>query len=329
MELDAITAIEAAYAPLPARHAWVQGILESLAPLDQGRGLYGMVLDASEPARIRVQTVAALRPDPEFVTLGDSANADADSNVAHMKALYWRAPPVVLASRRLRSVARALPEVAQATLRMTDVLGVFAVDSDDRGIFIGIPWPHRRAPPPRTVHLLSRIAAHVTSAWRLRSWTDPDGDCPPNDAVLAPSGAVLDAHGWARAGTERALLGEAVRRMERARTRARVTDAVDAAALWRALVDGRWTLVDFVDTDGRRFLLARRNAPHGREPKALTPLERSVAAFAVRGHANKYIAYLLGVAPSSVSSALASAYRKFGVRSRLELVRVFGRERPA
>jgi DNA-binding NarL/FixJ family response regulator len=59
------------------------------------------------------------------------------------------------------------------------------------------------------------------------------------------------------------------------------------------------------------------------EPTALTRHERSALAFAAMGHQNKYIGYLLGLSPSSVSSLLHSAQRKLGLASRATLIRTF------
>jgi DNA-binding CsgD family transcriptional regulator len=52
----------------------------------------------------------------------------------------------------------------------------------------------------------------------------------------------------------------------------------------------------------------------------LTPRERQVAALAARGHANKVIAYDLGLTVSTVSVYLGKAARKLGVRGRVALI---------
>jgi DNA-binding NarL/FixJ family response regulator len=85
-------------------------------------------------------------------------------------------------------------------------------------------------------------------------------------------------------------------------------------------VDGRWSLVDRFESDGRRFMVAHRNEPDVRDPRALSKRERQVVAFAATGHSNKLIGYELGVSPSSVAKHLGVAARKLGVRSRAELV---------
>jgi DNA-binding CsgD family transcriptional regulator len=97
-----------------------------------------------------------------------------------------------------------------------------------------------------------------------------------------------------------------------------------AVAAWRSLVDGRSSLVDHFDHAGRRFLFVRPNRPSSRASGRLTEREREVVAYLLAGHANKVIAYELGLPESTISSVLRSAARKLGARSRLELVRLFG-----
>jgi DNA-binding NarL/FixJ family response regulator len=105
----------------------------------------------------------------------------------------------------------------------------------------------------------------------------------------------------------------------------RRTDPDEATALWRALVAGRWTLVERIDRDGKRFLVARANPPGAKEPLALTLPERRVAALLAMSHSQKLISYELDLAPATVSQIARSALKKLGVSSRGELVRLFGR----
>jgi DNA-binding CsgD family transcriptional regulator len=93
-------------------------------------------------------------------------------------------------------------------------------------------------------------------------------------------------------------------------------DPDGAQAEWRALSAGRWSVVEHFDRDGRRYLVAFRaeGAP------MLSPRERAVAALAAAGCSNKAIGYELGIATSTVGGHLASAMRKLGVPSRVEMV---------
>ena len=134
---------------------------------------------------------------------------------------------------------------------------------------------------------------------------------------------MIDAFRGAQPRQVRRSLADAVRRMDRARGALRRADPEEALGLWRGLVDGTWSLVDHCDSDGKRYVLARRNEPGVRDPKALTQRERSVAAFAAMGHQDKFIGYLLGISAGTVSEHLQSARRKLGLTSRAELIRRF------
>jgi DNA-binding CsgD family transcriptional regulator len=94
---------------------------------------------------------------------------------------------------------------------------------------------------------------------------------------------------------------------------------------WRALTGGQWTVLDHFDKDGRRYWLARPNAPMPPAAigeLALTEREQQVVRSLSLGHSNKLIAYELGLHPSTVSQHIAAAARKLGVRSRPELLRL-------
>jgi DNA-binding CsgD family transcriptional regulator len=79
-------------------------------------------------------------------------------------------------------------------------------------------------------------------------------------------------------------------------------------------------MVDWFDSDGRRFVLAHPNPPDLRDPRGLTERERQVATYAVLGETNKLISYRLGISQPKVSTALKSAMRKLGVQTRPQLV---------
>ena len=74
--------------------------------------------------------------------------------------------------------------------------------------------------------------------------------------------------------------------------------------------DGRWSLLDHFDSDGRRFVVAHRNDARVADVRGLTLRERQVLAYAGLGHSNKVIAYELGLSTSTVSTHLARARKK-------------------
>ena len=89
---------------------------------------------------------------------------------------------------------------------------------------------------------------------------------------------------------------------------------------WRALVHGRWTLVDAFESDGKQFIVARQNQPPTFEIADLSARERHVLAFLALGQTNKHIAYELGISASTVGVLLHRAAQKLGCHSRAELL---------
>ncbi|MEM9727050.1 MAG: LuxR C-terminal-related transcriptional regulator, partial [Myxococcota bacterium] len=121
----------------------------------------------------------------------------------------------------------------------------------------------------------------------------------------------------------RGRLREAALQIDRARGKLRRSDPAQALELWTALVQGRWSLVDWFDTDGRRFVLALPNPPEIADPRGLTERENQVVTYVVLGQTNKMIAYYLGISSSRVSALLRSAMRKLNVATRASLVKLF------
>lgn len=180
--------------------------------------------------------------------------------------------------------------------------------------------------PDADRHVLDCFAAHVGAALRLRSLLHdaPTGDHASVDAVVAPDGRILDARGDAR--DLRESLTAAVRRSECARLRGATFD--ERCSLWPALVDGRWSIIESVESDGKRSLLLCQNAPRTAAVRALSLRERAVVQRAVLGHPFKFIGYDLGLPVSTVSVVLKQALRKLGVASRTELIRLFNHVAP-
>ena len=168
--------------------------------------------------------------------------------------------------------------------------------------------------------LWRRLGAHLGAGLRLRRELETRQAVElTGEAVLDPAGRVLDAEGPAQARDAREALHDAVRRIDRARTQQERADSARAIELWQGLVDGQWSLVDRFDSDGRRFLVARRNEIGLRDPRRLTSRERDVAYLCCLGRSNKAIAYTLGISPASVSAHQKRLLRKLGLSTLTEL----------
>lgn len=211
-----------------------------------------------------------------------------------------------------------------------DVLGVWALDPDLHGIGINIPSPERIRLHFKTREHWQMLAVHFAAAHRLRRSLGRAGDLPGTPVTEIPlnAEALLDptrflvshAAGDAKDSGASQLIREAAVRHDQARGRLRKSDPERALQMWQGLVRGRWSLVDWFDTDGRRFILAKPNAPDVGDPRGLTEREHQVATYAALGETHKIIGYRLGISRSRVSTLLTSVKRKLDVKTQAQLV---------
>lgn len=321
---DPISTVEACYREAEDDGAWLRGILGSITPLRGAFPAWAATFDLRDPTRFRFGAVVTEGPIDGSFTKGLRLWETLPAEYVHA---FWSTVPLVeTQSRRLRAFPCPSPDQREFLSRIPgEAVSVVVRDLGGRGVQVGYLAPPGHSPAPRTVHGLTLVTAHVASALRLRALARPAPGSPNGaDAVLDPSGTVHDARGTARPREARRSLAEAVQRVERARGSLRAVDSEEALQLWKGLVVGEWSLVDRYETDGRRFVLARRNRPDVPDVKALRRREREVLAYAVRGHSNKYIAYLLGISTTTVAAHLASARARLGARSRRELIQMFG-----
>jgi len=111
---------------------------------------------------------------------------------------------------------------------------------------------------------------------------------------------------------------------DRARARTAGEDALSALEAWRALLDGKWSLVDSFDSNRRRVLVARRNPAHGANVPLVSPREREILGRRARLQSVKVIAYDLGISQATVSRELSSGMRKLGIEQGADLVAFVG-----
>lgn len=221
-------------------------------------------------------------------------------------------------------------EVMTAHTGSQDHLSINATDPDFHGVSFNIPLPEIIQLSPRDRERWKMLAVHITAGYRLRraliEATGARGvtstDMPQDaEALLDPKKFVVsEAAGSARHRSASEVIREAARRVDRARGRLRKSNPEEALEIWHGLVRGRWSLVDWFDTDGRRFVLAKPNAPNLGDPRGLTEREHQVATYAARGESSKLISYRFGVSRARVSTLLRDAMRKLGVKTPAQLV---------
>jgi DNA-binding NarL/FixJ family response regulator len=189
---------------------------------------------------------------------------------------------------------------------------------DGAGISLSIFSPRRDLRPPSAIeHRLARhVLPHVAAALRLRrSLTGLGLETPSAEAVFEPNGRCLNAQGMGEPASARDVLRSAVLRMEG--DRARASDEPESAR--EALLDGRWSLVDRFESDGRRFIVAYRNPPGVLDPRRLSRRERDVAARVAQGMSQATVASELGISASTVASVASAMVTKLGLGSTREL----------
>jgi len=324
----AIDIVEASYDLELDNSYWLPNLLETGAPiLDFGLGFAGGLWAGQAPDGqpliaqwcaapgcadlLRRYTLAAQAAGPELVAQTAQANAGSLDVLSDSKDTWPR-------------VYRALTE----NIGCKDMLTLFASDPDLHGATISIPSPTIIELSAQGRRHWQMLGIHITAGHRLRrNLIDinvegvPATEMPLDaEALVDPTKFVVSqAAGDARGRKASELIRQAALRVDRARGKLRKTDPESALELWQGLVCGRWSLVDWFDTDGRRFVLAKPNAPKIIDPRGLTEREAQVATYAARGESGKLISYRLGLSPARVSTLLTSAMHKLGVKNRAEL----------
>ncbi|HTJ80926.1 MAG TPA: LuxR C-terminal-related transcriptional regulator [Polyangiaceae bacterium] len=193
-----------------------------------------------------------------------------------------------------------------------DAVAIQAVGDPGPSLLLSASSKARITDPGRRVARLKKLARHFAAAHRLRSHR------PVIEAVLDLDGKVHHAEGPARSVAAREVLKGAARTVSRARSQ----KSVDAVLAWQAVWDGRWTMVDSFERDGRQWLVARKNDGAPPSPHVLLPTERDVVERVARGESLKVIGAELGMPISTVSATLASAMVKLRVDKRSDLVKL-------
>ena len=323
MKRDLVSVLEACYCLDASDEAWLLGVALAVRPiLDCGLGLLAWYYDASRAGYLRTSGFVSV--DRGAGRLGASGpRRGARGREAHRSGIPPAFVSYVFGGCRWGSLAH------RDVHRMLDVGGrgvhLFnAADPSGRGCVVGAAVAGRRSPAVRSALLWGRLAAHMAAGLRIRHrllrLAGGGGGLPEPEAVVGTDGHIHHASGAARAPHALAALRRAALAADRARGALRRANPQRAVMLWQGLVDGRWTLLDQFERGGRRVLIAHRNDPQVASPRAVSLRERQVLAYAGLGHSTKLIAYELGLSVGATSAYLATAMRKLGLRSRIQLV---------
>jgi DNA-binding NarL/FixJ family response regulator len=318
---DLIDVVETIYMLSGDERTWLGRIAKSFsAHLPDTRGVLAYTYDASPGDRVAIRDTVLHEIDPAlFAARADVAVSGPDDGfvvpilrTAFVETLR-RSPQALRRSGMTDARVQEYEQRLHASLRHWKLVDQFWVNAQDP-TFLGccfiMPSAVRSRWLPREQAAWRRIAAHVSSAFRIRRRLAASGDARAPEAILHPDGVVAHATQPAQAAGTQAALRRAVLAFDKARGPMRSRDPEKAMHLWQGLVEGRWSLLDHFDTDGRRFVVAHRNDATVPDARGLTWRERQVAAQAALGQSNKVIAYALGLSVSTVGEHLASARKK-------------------
>lgn len=309
---DPVAIIEAAYRLEGSDANWLKELARSATiALSGERGAFAFLYDASSGDWVNILGVEMHEFPGEFVhQLFNQPDADRDT----ARAIASFMTSVQFATYREISHVRPAFSELSARFGFEDLIAINARDPTGRGCIVSLPDRVRKQ-SQRTIRVYHRLAAHISAGFRLRrelaAIVEQGADVTSRaEAVLSPNGHVEHAVGAAEPRPARDALQDALVRIEAARSRR--SDPQDSVELWRALVSGRWSVVEHFERDGKRYYLAHKNDPELAPDLALTQRERQVLGYAELGHSDKLIAYSLGLSRSTVATLLARARRKLG-----------------
>jgi DNA-binding CsgD family transcriptional regulator len=292
---------EAAYDLEPEQHDWLPRLLEAGAPIfDSGPGFFALT--------------CVRPPEPGPLTIDQMHLASGPADLGdRVKRMQIETPTELLWSLSRPAMPKTMSEAAGGNLDgfrlimrpfdfAKDAIGISAFDPDGRGVYLISALPNVTMLTQRERERFQMLAAHFGAGYRLRSALQRVSSTP---ATGLPHGAevVIDPKKF---------------RVTQAEGQAKSALALE---LWKALVRGRWSAVDWFDSDGRRYVLGIPNAPGVTDPRGLSKRETQVLNYVLRGMSNKLVAYHLGLSSGRVSAVLRSVMRKLNVRTRSELIK--------
>ncbi len=319
---DWVAVIEAGYCLGQSDEFWVKNILDAATAI-MNRGWWpSAFLYRYTPSSLHIDEIST--KGPPFIV---KAIKDSESRSQQITDTLYRSGNII-GSLSERVFAR-FPEEQSLVHRLTrgkigDTIGMVATSGTGKALCLTMGFLKPATPTAVERKMWPAVASHLGSGLRLRSIAQSlTLDAPQVEAVFSPDGKLQDARQLASGADARQTLRETVRRIDRLRTREGRQDAYAAVAAWEGLVQGRWSLVDYFDSDNRRFVLAIKNDPAFPDPRGLTLRERQVAEFVGLGQSNKEISYTLGISHTAVSNCTRRAQDKLGLSCRTELATFF------
>jgi len=306
---DPIGVAETAYQLAGDDLTWLGRVVAAAAPtIDRGLGVFACFFELNDEEEILFRNPVDHGTGLALPSVFGPLREKLEPSL--VRRLFVYGPPVASLRDLLGwgYLSRGEAELGRAALKQVgcrDLLGVRVYDELHRqGLLLIAPMDQGTRAAAPLVTRWERLSGHLAAGMRLRRMFGGTNSIDA-DAALREAAAAVEA----KSG------------------RMRREPPQRAIALWRGLVSGKWSLVDHFDHAGRRYIVARRNDLHVRDPRALTERERQVAVQLASGQGNKQIAYALDLSSSTVAHHVRRVQRKLGFDSRVELVDFLGQLR--
>ena len=319
-ETDYISIVEACYRDADSESEWLAQVFESAGPaLDLGGGL-GLSLVQEGPTGREVTLSEGVGRINDMLKLSWPVIQQLDD--ATYRGFFYPSKPVILASKLVGRSAAPVQQTFSSLMEHAgarDLLGMLGYPAPGWAfaMFVAVGDAPLGSALSAT---LRRLRIHIEASMRLRLFSSAEAV-----AVIGPNGKLEHVELDALERTTCKLLEAQVSAIEHARSEKGRADPHRALAVWQALVEGRWSLVERVERDGRRHYHAFENAPHIHAQRALTDTEALVFALSLQGLVGKEVAYATGLSQPRVSDALRLAAERLGFADRDELLRVGAR----
>jgi DNA-binding NarL/FixJ family response regulator len=233
---------------------------------------------------------------PELASVTASLSA---STPEPLRRLVTRGQPAFTLASDVYAGTSLLDEAARRGVG--DIAGVVCPSDDDGGIIVAAIPPSKVSLAPNLRDTWTRLAHHIAAAWRLRASLQRLEPA----AILRTDGTIVDETGPEVVRARDALRSAILRREQVIRGK--------GDALWSALINGRWTLVDTFAASGGRYVVAYENPRETNPLRALTPTERSIVTHVLEGRSGKWIALELGLSETVVARRTRAALRVLGI----------------
>ena len=305
---DPISIAEAAYDLGGDDREWLSRVLAAAAPgLDQGLGVFACFFDLGPDESLRFRDPVDLGTGLALASAFAPVQERLDPSL--VRRLFVYGPPVaslvdLLGWGYLSAAEVKLGRTALKHAGCRDMMAVRVYEQSHReGLVIVAPSDRGGRAPALAVERWDKLAGHLAAGLRLRALFGRDAADGAARVLRNVAAMESETGPVSREPPERAI------------------------ALWRGLVSGKWSLVDHFDASGRRYIVAHRNDPDLRDPRALTQREQQMARGLSRGQGNKQIAYALDLSVSTVAHHVRRVQRKLGFGSRVALVDFLGQLR--